>query len=72
MDHDVLALLRRAEHDLRCLVRDAERHMTAWGERRRLLVELERIATDLVEASRHYAEHLSRETGGHRTEPGGQ
>lgn len=67
MDPDVLALLQRAERDLRSLLRDAERS-AGWGERTHMLMKLERIATDLVEASRRYAEHISREAGAHRAE----
>lgn len=62
MDPDVLALVRRAERDLRTLLGDLE-EPSDWEGRTRALVVLQTIAASLVEAARLQAEHLSREAG---------
>ena len=65
MDPEVQALIERAEDGMQRLLHDLRRRPTTWEERARMLLALQEIATDLVEASRRYAEQLSHEAGEH-------
>jgi hypothetical protein len=63
MDPEVLALIERAETSLRRLVHELQRQPSTWEDRARVLLALQEIATNLVDASRRFAEQLSREAG---------
>jgi len=63
MDPEVVALIERAETGLQRVLRDLRQQPNTWEERARVLLALQEVATHLVEASRRYAEQLSREAG---------
>ncbi|HSK97239.1 MAG TPA: hypothetical protein VK891_11525 [Euzebyales bacterium] len=63
MDPQVLELIERADAGLRRLLGDLRRQPTSWEEQARMLLELQEVATLLVDASRRYAEQLSRDAG---------
>ena len=63
MDPQVLELIERAETGLQRLLGGLRDQPSTWEDRARMLLVLQEIAADLVEASRRYAEQLSREAG---------
>lgn len=63
MDLEVVAMLRRAQQALHGLFDDIDAEPGGWEQRARLLIDMERIAALLVDATRRYAEALSHEAG---------
>jgi hypothetical protein len=63
MDPEVLALIEQADTGLRRLLPDVRRQPGSWEDQARVLLALQEVAKLLVEASRRYAEQLSREAG---------
>jgi hypothetical protein len=63
MDPQVLELIERAETGLQRLLRGLRDQPSTWEDRARMLLVLQEIAANLVEASRRYAEQLSQEAG---------
>jgi hypothetical protein len=63
MDPEVLALIEQADTGLRRLLPGVLRQPGSWEDQARVLLALQEVAKLLVEASRRYAEQLSREAG---------